>query len=57
MFENGASDLKLKGNRLSWYGHVKRRDETHVTKRSMSRVYMWMDGEEQGDQRKDGWTL
>ncbi|KAJ8707262.1 hypothetical protein PYW08_011396 [Mythimna loreyi] len=28
--------LKLKGNCLSWYGHVKRRDETHVTKRVLS---------------------
>ncbi|KAJ8709025.1 hypothetical protein PYW07_008851 [Mythimna separata] len=27
---------KLKGNRLSWYGHVKRRDEMHVTKRVMN---------------------
>ncbi|KAJ8709706.1 hypothetical protein PYW08_009710 [Mythimna loreyi] len=27
---------KLRGNRLSWYGHVKRRDETHVTKKAMS---------------------
>ena len=27
---------KLKGNRLAWYGHVKRRDETHVTKRVMN---------------------
>ncbi|KAJ8710705.1 hypothetical protein PYW08_009220 [Mythimna loreyi] len=27
---------KLKGNSLSWYGHVKRRDETHVTKRVLS---------------------
>ncbi|KAJ8704761.1 hypothetical protein PYW08_012081 [Mythimna loreyi] len=26
---------KLKGNRLSWYGHVKRRDEKHVTKKAM----------------------
>lgn len=27
---------KLKGNRLSWYGHVIRRDKTHVTKRVMN---------------------
>ena len=27
---------KMKGSRLSWYGHVMRRDETHVTKRVMS---------------------
>ncbi|KAJ8704936.1 hypothetical protein PYW08_012256 [Mythimna loreyi] len=27
---------KLKGKGLSWYGHVKRRDETHVTKKAMS---------------------
>lgn len=27
---------RVKGNCLSWYGHVKRRDEKHVTKRAMS---------------------
>ncbi|KAJ8729865.1 hypothetical protein PYW07_016903 [Mythimna separata] len=27
---------KLKGNRLSWYGQVKRRDEMHVTKRNLN---------------------
>ena len=26
---------KMKGNRLAWYGHVMRRDDTHVTKRVM----------------------
>ena len=26
---------KMKGNRLSWYGHVMRRDDTHVTNRVM----------------------
>ena len=25
----------MKGNRLSWYRHVMRRDETHVIKRVM----------------------
>jgi hypothetical protein len=24
---------KLKGSRLSWYGHVMRREENHVTRR------------------------
>ena len=32
---------KMKENRLSWYGHVIRRDDTHVTKR----VSMNVDGE------------
>ena len=27
---------KLKRDRLSWYGHEKRRDETHVTRRVMN---------------------
>ena len=27
---------KVKGNRLSWYGHVQRRDETHVSKGVMN---------------------
>jgi hypothetical protein len=27
---------KLKGNRLSWYGHVMRREENHVTRRVMN---------------------
>ena len=27
---------KVKENRLSWYGHVMRRDDTHETKRVMS---------------------
>jgi hypothetical protein len=28
--------VKLKGNRLSWYGHVMRREENHVTRRMMN---------------------
>jgi hypothetical protein len=27
---------KLKGNCLSWYGHVMRREENHVTRRVMT---------------------
>ncbi|KAJ8734232.1 hypothetical protein PYW07_014783 [Mythimna separata] len=27
---------KVEENRLFWYGHVKRRDETHVTKRVLN---------------------
>jgi hypothetical protein len=27
---------KLKGNRLSWYGHVMRREDNHVTRRVMN---------------------
>ena len=33
---------KKKGNRLSWYGHVMRRDDMHVTKRVMGmKVDKW----------------
>ncbi|KAJ8733615.1 hypothetical protein PYW07_014166 [Mythimna separata] len=33
---------KFKGNRLYWYGHVKRRDEMHVTKRVLNlQVDVW----------------
>uniref|UniRef100_A0A2A4JJS9 Uncharacterized protein n=1 Tax=Heliothis virescens TaxID=7102 RepID=A0A2A4JJS9_HELVI len=27
---------KMRGKRLSWYGHVMRRDESHATKRMLS---------------------
>jgi hypothetical protein len=27
---------KMRSNRLGWYGHVMRRDESHITKRVMS---------------------
>jgi hypothetical protein len=27
---------KMRSNRLAWYGHVMRRDESHITKRVMS---------------------
>jgi hypothetical protein len=27
---------KMRSNRLAWYGHVKRRDESQITKRMMS---------------------
>jgi hypothetical protein len=28
---------KMRCNKLAWYGHVMRRDESHITKRVMSR--------------------
>ncbi|KAJ8715796.1 hypothetical protein PYW07_010278 [Mythimna separata] len=43
---------KLKGNRLSWYGHVKRRDETHVTKRVLS---LHVDGWKGRERPKKRW--
>jgi hypothetical protein len=27
---------KMRSYRLAWYGHIMRRDETHITKRVMS---------------------
>jgi hypothetical protein len=27
---------KMRSNRLAWYGHVMRKDESHITKRVMS---------------------
>jgi hypothetical protein len=29
---------KMRSNRLAWYGNVMRRDESHITKRVMSRM-------------------
>jgi hypothetical protein len=45
---------KLKGNRLSWYGNVMKREENHVTRRVMN---MWKDGEEEVDLKKGGLTV
>ncbi|KAJ8705151.1 hypothetical protein PYW07_010978 [Mythimna separata] len=46
---------KLKGNRLTWYGQVKRRDETHVTKRIMSlHVDDKMEREREAKEKMDG---
>jgi hypothetical protein len=28
---------KMRSNRLAWYGHVMRRDESHITNRVMSK--------------------
>ena len=44
---------KLRGNRLSWYGHVMRRNESHAVRKVLS---MNMDGYKGRDhQRNDGW--
>lgn len=43
---------KLKGNRSSWYDHVKRRDEMHVNKRVINKYKRgWMESEREA---KDG---
>jgi hypothetical protein len=46
---------KMRSHRLAWYGHVMRRDESHITKRMMS---MTVDGHpSRGRPKKDGWTV
>jgi hypothetical protein len=46
---------KLKGNRLSWYEHVMRREENHVTRRVINmNVEGWR---ERGRSKNDGWTV
>jgi hypothetical protein len=43
-----------KCNRLTWYGHVMWRDESHIAKRVMS---MNVDGHPRNDLRRDRWTV
>jgi hypothetical protein len=40
---------KMRSNRLTWYGHVMRRDESHIIKRVMT---MNVDGHPRGRPRK-----
>jgi hypothetical protein len=44
---------KMRSNRLAWYGHVMRRDESHITKRVMS---INLDGHPNRSRRKKRWT-
>jgi hypothetical protein len=32
---------KMRSNRLAWYGHVMRRDESHITKRVLTMNVDW----------------
>jgi hypothetical protein len=43
---------KMRSNRLTWYGHVLRRDESHITKRVMS---MNVDGHARRGRPKKIW--
>jgi hypothetical protein len=43
----------MKSNRLAWYGHLIRRDESHITKRVMS---MNVDGHPRRGRPKKRWV-
>jgi hypothetical protein len=43
---------KMSSNRLAWYAHIMRRDESDITKRVMS---MNVDGHPSGDRPKKRW--
>jgi hypothetical protein len=50
-----ATVTKMRSNRIAWYGQVMRRNESHITKRVMSRN---VDGLSRiGRPKKDGWTV
>jgi hypothetical protein len=46
---------KLRSNRLGWYGHVMRRDESHITKRVMTVMSMNVDGHSSRGRPKKKW--
>jgi hypothetical protein len=43
---------KMRSNRLAWYGHVMRKDESHITKRVM---IMIVDGHPRRGRHKKRW--
>jgi hypothetical protein len=45
---------KMRRNRLTWYGHIMRRNESHITKRVMS---INVDGHPSRCLGKDGWIV